>query len=62
MQFTEIEAEELTPSQWDAAAQQKRQQVLAERNKSLPAQSKDHSGKDSNQNDVSIVDRSYLQK
>ena len=58
MQFTENEAEEITPSQWDAAAQQKHQQVLAERNKSLPAQSKDHSGKDSNQNDVSIVDRS----
>ena len=40
----------------------KHQQVLAERNKSLPALSKDHSGKESYMNDVSIVDRSYLQK
>jgi len=60
--FAEIEAEELPPSQWDAAVQEKRQQVLAERNKSLPAQSKNQSGKDPNQNDVRIVDRSYLQK
>src|ERR1700733_2610171 len=62
MDFAEIEAEELLPSQWDAAVQEKRQQVLAERNKSLPAQSKNQSGKDPNQNDVQIVDRSYLQK
>jgi len=60
--FAEIEAEELLPSQWDAAVLEKRQQVLAERNKSLPAQSKNQSGKDPNQNDVRIVDRSYLQK
>ena len=38
--FSEIEAEELPPSQWDAAVQEKCQQVLAEINKSLPAQSK----------------------
>ena len=37
MEFTEIEPEELPPSQWDAAVQEKRQQVLAERNKALPA-------------------------
>src|SRR5882762_4872979 len=62
MEFAEIEAEKLPPSQWDVAAQEKCQQVLAERNKSLPAQSKNQSGKDPNQNDVRIVDRSYLQK
>src|SRR5258705_1479644 len=62
MDFAEIEPEELTPSQWDAAVQEKRQQVLAERNKALPAQSGKKSGKDPNQNDVRIVDRSYLQK
>ena len=60
MQFTEIEAEELTPSQWDAAVQQKCQQTLDERNESLPAQSKNHSGKDPNLNDVRIVDRSTM--
>jgi hypothetical protein len=32
MNFSEIEAEELPPSQWDAAVQEKHQQVLAERN------------------------------
>src|ERR1700734_456580 len=62
MDFIEIEAEELPPSQWDAAVQEKRQQVLAERNKSLPAQFKNQSGKDPNQNDVQIVDRSYLNR
>src|SRR6267378_4365561 len=62
MEFAEIEAEKLPPSQWDVAVQEKCQQVLAERNKSLPAQSKNQSGKDPNQNDVQIVDRSYLQK
>jgi len=35
---------------------------LAERNKALPAQSGKKTGKDPNQNDVQIVDRSYLQK
>src|SRR5882672_4762702 len=62
MEFTEIEPEELPPSQWDAAVQEKRQLVLAERNKALPAQSGKKSGTDPNQNDVRIVDRSYLQK
>src|ERR1700674_1049784 len=62
MDFAEIEPEVLPPSQWDAAVQEKRQQVLAERNKALPAQSERQSGKDPNQNDVQIVDRSYLQK
>src|SRR5258705_2672554 len=62
MDFAEIEAEKLPPSQWDAAVQEKRQQVLAERNKSLPAQSGRKYGKDSTQNNVQIVDRSYLQK
>src|SRR6202047_314100 len=37
MEFSEIEPEELPPSQWDAAVQEKCQQVLAERNKALPA-------------------------
>src|ERR1700759_4918050 len=60
--FTEIEPEELPPSQWDAAVQEQRQQILSERNKALPAQSGRKSGKDPNQNDVRIVDRSYFQK
>jgi len=60
--FAEIKAEELPSSQWDAAVQEKRQQVLAETNISLPAQSGRQYGKDPNQNDVQIVDRSYLQK
>src|SRR6202790_2877606 len=62
MDFAEIEPEGLPPSQWDAAVQEQRQQVLSERNKALPAQSGKQSGKDPNQNDVQIVDRSYLQK
>src|SRR5882762_1093125 len=62
MDFVEIEPEELPPSQWDAAVQEKHQQVLAERNKALPAQSRKNSGTDPNHNDVQIVDRSYLQK
>src|ERR1700728_2111418 len=62
MEFSEIGPEELPPSQWDAVIQEKRQQVLSERNKALPAQSGKQSGKDPNQNDVQIVDRSYLQK
>ena len=62
MNFSEIEPEELPPSQWEAAVQEKRQQVLAERNKALPAQSGKKSGQDPNQNDIQIVDRSYLQK
>src|SRR6202167_2696649 len=62
MDFTQIEPEELPPSQWDAAVQEKRQQVLVERNKALPTQSGKQTSKDPNQNDVQIVDRSYLQK
>src|SRR6202790_2319063 len=44
MDFAEIESEVLPPSQWDAAVQEKHQQVLAERNKALPAQSERQSG------------------
>jgi hypothetical protein len=62
MDFTEVDPEELPPSQWDAAVQEKRQQVLAERNKALPTQPGKKNGKDPNQNNVQIVDRSYLQK
>src|SRR6202041_342640 len=62
MDFTQIEPEELPPSQWDAAVREKHQQVLAERNKALPTQSGKQTGKDPNQNDVQIVDRSYLQQ
>ena len=54
--------ETLPPSQWDATVQEQRQQVLSERNKALPAQSGKRAGKDPNQNNVQIVDRSYLQK
>jgi len=39
LDFKEIHPQELPPSQWDAAVQEKRQQVLAERNKALPTQS-----------------------
>ena len=62
LDFKNIEPEKLPPSQWNAAVQDQHQQVLAERNKALPAQSGKKSGKDMNQNDVQIVDRSYLQK
>ena len=62
MDFSQIKPEELQPSQWDSAVQEKHQQVLAERNKALPAQSGKKSGKDPNQNDFRVVDRSYLQK
>jgi hypothetical protein len=62
MDFTEIDPEELPSSQWDTAVQEKRQQVLAERNKALPTQPGKKNGKDPNQNNVQIVDRSYLQK
>ena len=60
MDFVEIEPEELPPSQWDAAVQEKCQQVMAEGNKALPAQSGKENGKDPNQNNVQIVDTSYL--
>ena len=60
--FAEINPEELPPSRWVAAVQEKCQQVLAERNRDLPAQSIKKVGKDLNQNDVQIVDRSYLEK
>jgi len=60
--FERIEPEKLPPSQWDATVQEQRQHVLSERNKALPAQSGKRAGKDPNQNDVQIVDRSYLQK
>jgi hypothetical protein len=62
LDFKEIHPQELPPSQWDAAVQEKRQQVLAERNKTLPTQSGKQAGTDPNQNDVQIVDRSYLRK
>jgi len=62
MDFAEIEAEELSPSRWDAAVQEKRQQILAERNKSLPAQSGRQYGKDQIRMMFQVVDRSYLQK
>jgi len=62
LDFERIEPEKLPPSQWDATVQEQRQQVLSERNKALPAQSGKRAGKDPNQNDVQIVNRSYLQK
>ena len=62
LDFERIEPEKLPPSQWDATVQEQRQQVLSEKNKALPAQSGKRAGKDPNQNDVQIVDRSYLQK
>ena len=62
LNFKKIEPAELQPSQQDATVQEKCQQVLAERNKVLPAQSHKNAGKDPNQNNVQIVDRSYLQR
>jgi len=62
LDFAEINPEELPPSRWDAAVQEKRQQVLSDRNQALPAQSGKKFGKDPNQNDVQIVDRSYLER
>ena len=62
LDFKKIEPKELPPSHWDATVQGKHQKVLAERNKALPAQSGKKTGKNMNQNDVQIVDRSYLQK
>ena len=46
LDFKNIEPEKLPPSQWNAAVQDQRQQVLAERNKALPAQSGKKNGKD----------------
>jgi len=62
LDFAEINPEELPPSRWDAAVQEKCQQVLSDRNQALPAQSGKKFGKDPNQNDVQIVDRSYLER
>ena len=62
LNFERIEPEKLPPSRWEATVQEQRQHILAERNKAHPAQSGKRTGKDPNQNDVQLVDRSYLQK
>jgi predicted AAA+ superfamily ATPase len=61
--LNEVEPEEeLSPTQWKAAVKAKRQEILAERNKSIPAKTTSQTQKDPNQNDVKIIDRSYLNK
>ena len=62
LNFERIEPKNLLPSRWEAMVQEQCQHILAERNKALPAQSGKRTGKDPNQNDVRLVDRSYLQK
>ena len=61
MEFLEIEPEELPPSQWDAAFQESVNSSCLKELKHF-LQSGKQSGKDPNQNDVQIIDRSYLQK
>ena len=62
LNFERIEPEKLPPSRWEATVQEQRQHILTERNRALPAQSSKRAGKDPNQNDVRLVDRSYLQR
>ena len=52
--------EELSPAQWKAAVKAKRQEILTEKNKSIPAKTAGQAQKDPNQNDVKVIDRSYL--
>ena len=47
---------------WKALIEEKRQEVLAERNKHIPSKSNLRTKADPNENDVRIIDRSYLQK
>jgi len=61
-EFAEIEAENYHLHNGMLLFRKNVNRSLAERNKSLPAQSKNQSGKDPIKNDVRIVDRSYLQK
>jgi len=62
MDFVEIEPEELPPSQWMQLFRKSINRSWLRGIKPFPAQSGKKSGKDPNQNDVQIVDRSYLQK
>ena len=51
--LNEVEPEEeLSPTQWKAAVKAKRQELLAERNKSIPAKAVKQAQKDPNQDDV----------
>ena len=55
----EVEPEqELSPAQWKAAVKAKRQELLAELNKSIPAKADKQAQKDPNQNDIKTIDRS----
>ena len=47
---------------WKALIEEKRQEVLAERNKHIPSKSGFKTKPDPNENNVKIIDRSYLQK
>ena len=47
---------------WKALIEEKRQEVLAETNKHIPSKSNLRIKADPNENDVRIIDRSYLQK
>jgi len=61
-----LEPEIVQPSQsWKAAVQGRRQEVLAERNKNIPAiqhRNTNNSLKDKNENNVTIIDQSYLNR
>jgi hypothetical protein len=48
-------------SRWKASVDQERQKILAERNKNIPSKSFKNIS-DPNENNVQVVDRSYLQK
>jgi hypothetical protein len=47
---------------WKALIEEKRQKVLADRNKHIPSKSSFKIRADPNENDVKIIDRSYLQR
>ena len=47
---------------WKALIEEKRQDVLAEINKHIPSKSSLRIKVDPNENNVKIIDRSYLQK
>jgi hypothetical protein len=67
--ITEIDKDPIQPdilqssSKWKASVDQKRQEELAQRNKNIPAQKNIKSQQlDPNENDVKVVDQSYLTK
>jgi hypothetical protein len=47
---------------WKVLIEEKRQEVLADRNRHIPSKYSFRIKADPNENDVKIIDRSYLQK